>query len=185
MTITAVFEYELNEFEVTIVSNNPEYGSVSVSSVRVPYGASITTYSQDITKITVGTTDVVATRSPWTEHYKYFFDEWSGIPTPKVVTQDITITANFHREVVVYTVLFDVSPFGFGTVSPDNLTNVEYGSSISIDGNTLTIGDKPQVVATPLSPTSQYRYLFDSWSGIPDSGTIVGNVTITAVFKRV
>ena len=184
MTITAVFEYALNEYDVTIVSNNPEYGSVNVSSVRVPYGASITTYS-DITKITVGTTDVIATRSPWTEHYKYFFDGWSGIPSPKVVTQNITITAEFHREVAVYTVIFDVSPFGYGTVNPDNLTNVEYGSTISIDGNTLTIGDKPQVVATPLPPQAQYRYIFDSWSGIPESGTIEGNVTITAVFTRV
>ena len=37
-------------------------------------------------------------------------------------------------------------------------------------------------MATPAASSEQYSYVFDSWSGIPES--VVGDVTITANFAR-
>ena len=131
--------------------NDDEFGSVSPTTVTVPYGTQIRTSSSNPNTLTVGDTTVTATRSPWTPGAKYFFDNWSGIPSPATVSSNITITANFHKEAVTYTLTFNVDPLGYGNVSPGTVT-AEYGTPITIEENRLHIGDAT-VIPIPLSPT--------------------------------
>ena len=63
-----------------------------------------------------------------------------------------------------------------GTVDVQSLA-VPVGTSVSASGNILTIGSDI-VTATP-----DTGYHFASWSGIPASGTIDADTTITAVFE--
>lgn len=124
---------------------------MSRDSVTVVYGTSINVSSSYPNQITINGQTITATRSPWTDQYKYFFDSWSGIPSPATVTGDLTITANFTREVKQYTLTFSVDPLGFGTVSPGTVT-ADYGTPITIEDNRLHIGDAT-VIPIPLSPT--------------------------------
>lgn len=62
-----------------------------------------------------------------------------------------------------------------GSVSPTSLT-VPYGSSVSTSGNVLTVGSST-ATATP-----SQDYSFSAWAGIPASGKITEDCTITAQF---
>lgn len=63
-----------------------------------------------------------------------------------------------------------------GTVDVQSLS-VPVGTSVSASGNVLTIG------SDTVTATAQSGYRFASWSGIPASGTIDADTTITAVFE--
>lgn len=166
---------------VTIAVNDSECGSVSPGSVTVPYGAQIQTSSMNPNVITVGGNTVTATRTPWTEAAKYYFDSWSGIPSPAYVAGALTITANFHKEAVQKTLSFRADPLGYGTVSPQIVT-VDYGTAVSAEGNVLTIGSNT-VTATPLAADPYWRYVFVRWDNLPSS--VTADAEITAVFDRV
>ncbi len=118
MTITATFTKTVNQYTVTIVSNNTEYGTVSPGSVRLPYGAIITESATqpNVLMYIIQQPQILATATPTasTEQYTYLFDSWSGIPAS--VTGDVTITANFARELVNYTVTFAVNNPDYGSV---------------------------------------------------------------------
>ena len=73
---------------------------------------------------------------------QYAFVSWSGIPAGGVLTEDITITANFSASAIL-TVTLDA---GKGTVSSSSMTVVEG----------QPIGDLP-------TPTPKAGYTFTGW----------------------
>lgn len=113
MTITANFTTTVNQYTVTIAPNNPEYGTVDPTSITVDYGTPISASSN---VLTVGTATSTATPSPATAQYTYAFGSWAGIPSGGMVTGDMTVTANFTRELMKYTVTFAVNDPEYGSV---------------------------------------------------------------------
>ena len=83
-----------------------------------------------------------------------------------------------------YTVTCQVTPEGYGIVSPASVSNVLKGTTISASGNVLNIGETT-VTATPTEMTAQYEYAFSGWSWTPNVEE-VGNadITATATFTR-
>ena len=175
MTITANFSREVKQYTVSVAVNNPSLGSVNESSVTVPYGTAISTNGN---RLIIGSTTVTATPETADAQYTYSFSAWTG--TTATVTGTMTITANFTATVNNYTVSIGVSPSGYGSVSTSSF-NVPYGTAISAAANVLTVGTGSST-ATAASQTAQYTYAFDSWSGIPLGGEIVGDTTVTANF---
>ena len=70
-----------------------------------------------------------------------------------------------------------ISSVGNCTFSQNEIENVPYGTKVSIEGNTLTVGETV-VTATPAT-----GYILDSW-GMEDNGAIEGAMTITPVVKE-
>ncbi len=92
-----------------------------------------------------------------------------------------TNTVLYYLVLPTYAVDITVNNTEWGSV---NLTHVmvEEGTVISADGNILHIGTL-DVVATANQPTAQYTYEFVGWTGIPESGTITQDITVTANFE--
>ena len=172
-TITAYFTRTLQKYTVSIATNSP-YGIVSKSSVTVDYDSSI---SSSGTTLTIGSNTITAIPDNDTARYDYSFDGWTG--ASGTVTGDMTITANFSREINYYTVYIRSSNSEYGSVSRSSVY-VAYGTSISANGRTLTIGSYT-ATATPSQDNGTYTYSFDSWS--TTSGTVTGTMTITATFS--
>ena len=138
-------------------------GSVSQNSIsNVPYGASISVNSNTVT---INGTTVTATAN---SHYSFSY--WNN--TSGTITSSRTITAYFAID--TFTVSFSAGTGG--SVSSNSISNVPYGSAISVNSNTVTINGST-VTATPTSD-----YDFGSWSNT--SGTITANRTITANFTQ-
>ena len=166
------------QYKVTIATNNINWGIPSQSNVWVDYGTSISVNGDTLT---VGSTTVTATPHTSNAQYRYAFDMWSGIPAGGTVTGDTFVTAYFSRT-AVNTVTINVNNAEYGSVSQQSVT-VDYGTSISVNGDTVTIGST-QITATPTTSDAQYTYAFDSWSGIPAGGTVTDNLSVTANFTR-
>ena len=175
MTATAVFNRTVNQYIVTIVSNDDGWGSVSPTSVTVDYGTNINAVN-DV--LNIGSTEVRATPSPTTAQYVYDFDSWSGLPASNTVVEDITVTANFTQSDVDYEIL--ITAGNGGTVTQSRLV-APYGTPISVNGNQLNIGNA-SIYANPDNATAQYTYTFDEWTGVPVSGIVETNLSINAVF---
>ena len=92
ITVTAKFERTLNEYTVTVASNDTGYGTVNVESVTVPYGTEITA---DENVITIGATTVTATAAR-AHGYIYGFAGFTGFTA--AVEGNLTVTANFTAE---------------------------------------------------------------------------------------
>lgn len=179
MTVTANFTQTLRNYTVTIQPNDNSYGSVSPGTVlNVPYGTIIS--ATDNTLDVNGTT-VTATPEDADVQYTYSFGSWS-IGESATLQGDMTITAVFEATTKTYTVTFSANVAFRGTISPSSISNVPYGSVISVSSNVLSINGT-QVTATPHSPEQQWTYLFDSWS-VSDGDTITGDTSITATFER-
>ena len=175
-TITAVFTRTLNYYSVSIVPNDADYGSVSSSTVSVPYNSAITVAGN---LVHIGEYTITATPTPQTAEYNYFFVNWYC--SAYTVTGDgVSVMANFNRALRSYTVYFTSDEPTWGTVDTYSIT-VDYGAQVSATGNTLYVASYT-IVATPASDTAQYDYEFDYWS--QNSGTITGETVISAHFTR-
>ena len=175
MTIVANFIHTLRQYTVSFTIDESGWGSVSPSSVRVPYGTGISSAGN---VLTIGSTSVTASPSATTEQYVYSFDTWLDIPLDRLVTDDTTITAKFTRSEVDYEIT--ITAGSGGSVSESRLV-VPYGTSISANGNILSVGSAT-VTATPDNATAQYTYTFGAWGGVPVSGIITAHTPITASF---
>ena len=169
---------------ITISVNEPTYGSVSTNSVTAPSGTSI---SANGNVLTIGTDTVTATPSTATAQYTYAFGSWTGIPVGGTITGDTAITATFTATVKDYNVTIESNNTSYGTVSPASISDVPYGTTITVSDNTLTINGTT-VTATPKSETSVKEYSFVGWklNGTDISGTATTTDTnvITAVFEE-
>lgn len=118
------------------------------------------------------------------------FDGWliDGSPDtnyPKfnfTVTDNVTITAKFSGVAQTYTVTVVPNNSNYGSVSPTSVTNVPYGTALSLSGSYAYVGNT-KLTATPKTDTAQYDYQHTGWTGA--SGTVTGNTTITANFRAV
>lgn len=80
-----------------------------------------------------------------------------------------------------YTVTFQVSPAGYGSLSSYSVT-AEYGDPYSHSGSIFNVGGT-LVLASPAPSDTSYTYAFDEWSTQP-SGTVTSDMTVTAYFTR-
>lgn len=91
-TYTATYTATVNEYTVSIASNNTDYGTVDESSVDAPYGTELVVND---TTLTIGTgsdaTTVTATASEG-----YVFSGWGEVPA--TLTWALSVTATFEAE---------------------------------------------------------------------------------------
>ena len=72
----------------------------------------------------------------------------------------------------------------WGTLSStDPISDLASGTSISVEGNVLTIGEI-EITATPNEADAQYTYAFKEWTWEPAGATITSDVVATATFTR-
>ena len=72
----------------------------------------------------------------------------------------------------------------WGTLSStDPISDLASGTSISAEGNVLTIGET-EITATPNEADAQYTYAFKEWTWEPAGATITSDVVATATFAR-
>lgn len=90
-TYTATFTSTVNQYEVSIASNDETYGTVDVASVTADYG---TTISASSNVLTIGETEITATAETW-----YHFSSWGTLPA--TVTETLSITATFEADAPV------------------------------------------------------------------------------------
>jgi len=179
-TDTTFFLSEPSTYIIQISSQ--DYGTVSINSVQARGGTLISASGDTLT---IGSTTVTATPSPSDNQYTYAFDSWSGIPASGIVTEDLTITANFTRTLTEHTITVESNNTAYGTVSTGSLTGIPYGETFTVSGNTFTIHGST-VTASPNAATVEYEYSFDEFQtgGIPlTTGTMLtDNMTVRAVF---
>ena len=175
-------------YTASFESSNNSYGSVSpVSIADIEPGTGISISNNTLT---IGETTVTATPTTNDAQYTYAFTGWSvgGTPIDSTYTidADVTITADFTRTLNTYGVTINAGDGG--SVSPASLSDILYGTTVTISGNTLSFATTPDatvVTATVSDPTAQYTYSFDKWqlNGEDVSGT--ATVGATNVFAAV
>ena len=111
------------------------------------------------------------------EGYNWY--RWTGSATISTqnttitITDDMTLTANGQLK----TYIVSITAGQGGQVDRTSI-EVQHGTAVSVEGNVLIIG------STRITATANTGYEFDSYTGIPESGTITGEITITANFAK-
>ncbi len=95
--------------------------------------------------------------------YTYTFSGWS--PTPGIISADTTYTATYTKEINKYTVTW--KNYDGTTLETDS--NVEYGSTVTYNGETPT-----------RAADAEYTYTFAGWS--PSVTNVTGDATYTATY---
>ena len=143
-TYTATFTATVNQYTVTIQSNNTDYGTVDESSVTVDYGTAISV-SNNV--LTIWTTEITATAETG-----YEFSSWGTLP--ETVTEDLSITATFEASWYLL------------TFTPrDESTDTQGGGSLSSSSYTVTqpwlylyynngYDDNLRILTDPTNPTT-------------------------------
>lgn len=90
-TYTATFTSTVNQYTVSIASNDETYGTVDVASVTADYGTAI---SAESNVLTIGETEITATAETG-----YHFSSWGTLP--ETVTETLSITATFEADAPV------------------------------------------------------------------------------------
>lgn len=158
-------QWESATYTVTVAKNNDSYGAVSASSVTgVEYNTSI---SAEGATLTVGETNVTATAAANTDEYTYAFNNWTGIPEGGKVTDNVTVTANFTRTPVDYTLSWNKN-----AEDADDLTGT-YTSGTVAFGTAIT---------APNTPT-RTGYTFQGWAESADGDVVEVPATMPAVDK--
>ena len=158
-SVYASFKEFVRTVTVYIVSNNTDYGTVSVSTLNnVPYGSTITVNGNTVT---INGQTVTANANTATAQYTYTFANWT---TDATVGNDTIITANFSRSVNSYTVTWKN---GDDTLETDE--NVAYGTTPVYNG------------AQPTKESDNENiYTFSGWS--PAISSVTGDITYVAQF---
>lgn len=159
--VYASFKSFIRKVTVFIVTNNPDYGTVSVSTLNnVPYGSEIVVSGNTVT---INGEAVTAQANAATAQFTYAFADWSADAT---VGHYTVITANFKRSVNKYTVTW---MNGDEVLEVDE--NVDYGAMPVYNGALPT-----------KSADAEYVYTFSGWS--PSVSTVTGDVTYVAQFSK-
>ena len=101
MSFTATFKEAPSTpvYDITIETDGTGYGTVDVPAINdVEEGTAITVSGNTLT---VGETTVTATATAGSYGYSYAFSSWTdgeGNALPETVTEDLTVRANFTRE---------------------------------------------------------------------------------------
>lgn len=155
--VYASFEAEAKEVTVNIISNNSDYGNVSVSSLSVHYGSKI---EVNEATITIEGEVVVACENEATAQYTYSFLNWTASETVGV---DTLITANFSRTLNTYAVKW----MNGETVL--KIDNVEYGTV------PVYVGEEPVKEGQ-----NGDEYIFSGW--LPSITAVTQDVVYQAQF---
>lgn len=190
MTIRAVFTASMITHTVIIQSNNDNYGTVNDTIIPdVPGGSEFTV---DGNVLELLTQEFTATPNNADAQYTYSFVGWydaltggNQIETGDTVTSNMNVYARFAATTNQYTVSVASNNIGYGTVAPSSVSNVPYGTAITVSGNTMNVNGTT-VTATPKAMTASTEYSFVEWqvNGTPitNSYTVTGATSITAVF---
>lgn len=152
--------FAVKTFDVTILSNNTDYGTVSPGSVQnVPYG---TVIGVNGTTMTVNGTNVIATPTTSTPESTYSFDSWD-VSDGDTVTSDMTITATFTLNTPKYMLYFAPNDSDYGYASAAEYVN---GTWVWFNsGRDTSVGATLKLHAVPKD-----GYRFVNWT---DSNGIV------------
>lgn len=168
----AQFTSTVNEYTVSIASNDIDMWTVSESSVAdVPYGTAL---SIDDNVLTIGSGESAVNVTATANAGHYFSDWWE---VPDTVIWATSITATFEPE--EYEITIEANDPTYWTLDIENLT-ATYGNSISASSNVLTIGE------TEITALAEEWYTFSSWTdnnGDPLPATVSGALSIVAVFE--
>ncbi len=160
-SVYASFKAIARMVSVYIVSNNVDYGTVSIDVLdNVPYGSTIRVNENTVT---INEHTVTAQTNSSTAQYSYAFDGWT---TESIVGNDTVITANFSRSINKYTVTWKN---GDSVIEIDE--NVSYGTMPVYNGETPT-----------KSADSESIYIFSGWD--PVISSITGDITYVAQFTN-
>lgn len=178
-------------YTVLITPNDNSYGTVSVDQIiGVPTGSDFTVNDN---VIEIYNTESTATPSAATAQYTYGFDNFTingnEVVTGTTISSNTTVIANFTRTVNEYSVYVESNDTDWGTVSAASFSDVPYGSAITANGTTLTIGSNSISATIVGVDDDQYTYGFDGWyvgsTKIGSTGALSDDdTTITAVFTR-
>lgn len=193
MTITAYFTRTVNLYDITVQSNNTNYGTVDVGSIDdVPYGEVFTLSGPNNTVLSIYNSVVTATASDPTTYYTYKLDGWTDDQAQPIVSgvttlqSNMTITANFSQT-AIYTVLINPNDATYGSVSVGSIIGVPTGSSFTVDDDEITIYSVTSV-ATPSANTDKYTYGFTNFTingvEVVTGTTISDNTTVIANFTQ-
>lgn len=161
---TAVFTPALNNYSVTWKNWD---GTTLELDPTVPYG-------------TLPTFDGLTPTRTATSQYSYSFAGWS--PTVTAVVGNAIYTAVFDSAVNNYTVSFTVNDNTYGSISGNIVTDVPYGSKVSISGNAATVYGST-IFAVSVANNAQFTYAFSGWSQ-PDQYEVTGDCTVRASFTQ-
>ncbi len=162
---TASWEaYQVTTGDITV---NAVYTAVDYTATFIADGVTV-----GVVTYTVEDESINEPGVPSKEGYAGAWENYS------ITDKNITVNA-------VYTAIdYDVtiSAGDYGSVDVTVLSDVAFGSTITVSGSTITI-DGTIITATADADTAQYSYAFDSWS-VVDGEKTGTNTTITASFTR-
>ena len=104
------------------------------------------------------------------EYIKVFLLDSNWCPVAEAVQLD-------SSDAFAYTVTVAVNEETYGSVSQTSVSNVPYGTALTVDGNKLTVN------GTEITATANEGYKFAGWS--IGTATVTGNITVTANFAAV
>ena len=166
-------------------ANKSLYGSWSSSSQTAYYGDKITVsgnsvicYKWDSTSTDRWTVTVASYSNDAQYTYSAVTIAESNIAS---VTAAATFTAYNTRTLNSYTVTFSTTSGQYGSWSTASISNVPYGTTITRNGNTVTVGNAGSSTFTPASTTVQYNYATPTFS-VP--GSVTGATTVTGGCER-
>lgn len=121
-----------------------------------------------------------------TAQYTYTFSGWK--PTVGPIYKKTDFKAQFSKTVNKYTISIAANDGDYGTVSESSLTNIPYGTKISVDEDTgaLVIGEGES--ATTVTGTPAEGYGLTGWTddlGEALPSTLSGDLSVVAVFEQV
>ena len=131
---------EIDSHTITILSNNPEYWTVTQSIVTWDYGSSIIVNNNEYI-VTISWNTIYALPESWNAQYTYEFSGWNTI-CGNILTGDCTIIAEFINTLNIYTISFNSNGWNY---TPTN-QEIWYWYSWT----------------KPLDPTKTW-YEFDNW----------------------
>ena len=118
-------------------------------------------------------------------HYTYTFSGWK--PTVGPIYKKTDFKAQFDKTVNKYTISIAANDGDYGTVSESSLTNVPYGTKISIDEETgaLVIGEWETATTVTGTPAEWYglvNWTDDLGEALP--AALGGALSVVAVFEQ-
>ncbi|MBP5466732.1 MAG: hypothetical protein J6Y43_04130, partial [Clostridia bacterium] len=166
--ITANFSRTVNKYTITFEMGD----GVAIDPIEEDYGTSVTELNNISVTGPAGYDFVKWQLKDGNDYVDFAGDE--------TLEGDITVKAVYVVE--TYTVSVAINNAEYGTVSAASVMDVPYGTAITVDGATLTIGETV-ITATATVRDAQYTYAFTGFTGT--AATVTGNMEFTANFTRV
>ena len=166
---------EVTYYTVTSGPSNSTYGSTNRTSTSVAAG---TTFTTDGNKLTFSDGRTITATPKSVTGYMTSCSGWT--PSSGTVDSDMSVTATCTGTIIQYKVTVNVNNTSYGTANASEIW-IPYNTTYTSSGNTMTFSNGRTIKATPITATG-YTTTCNSWN--PSSGTITGNITVTANCTR-